>query len=150
MFRFLVKLIKLFKSSLFLAILVVCLGIAVFQMSLKLVNLTAQVATLSASAAMTSVKHKKQMAKLVSRERAKARLKRVIVAIPFLGMGASAAFEASDLNIWLRENPDKDAGDYGCEVTSSSAEVFDDVLNELPQIFRPSKSKIMGKMAVCQ
>ena len=141
-------LIKLFRSSLFLIILIVGLGITLVQTSLKLANLTAQVATLTAAAA-TTAQQKKRMTKILSKERAKARLKRLIVAVPFLGVGASVAFEAGDLNNWLRENPTKDAGDYGCEVTSSSAEVVDEVLSDLPKNFRPSKGKIMGKMPGC-
>lgn len=148
MLRLIIILINLFRSSLFLIILIVGLGITLVQTSLKLANLTAQVATLTAAAA-TTAQQKKRMTKILSKEKAKARLKRLIVAVPFLGVGASIAFEAGDLKNWLRENPTKDAGDYGCEVTSSSAEVVDEVLSDLPKNFRPSKGKIMGKMPEC-
>lgn len=149
MLRLIIILVRSFRSSLFLVILIVGLGITLVQTSLKLANLTAQVATLTAAAATRTAQQKKRMTQIVSKERAKARLKRLIVAVPFLGVGASVAFEAGDLNNWLRENPTKDAGDYGCEVTSSSAEVVDEVLSDLPKNFRPSKGKIMGKMPGC-
>ena len=89
------------------------------------------------------------MTKAISKEKAKARLKRLIVAIPLLGTGAALAFEANDLKVWLGENPNKAPTDYGCEVASSSAEVMDEVLAELPEKFRPSSDLIMSKMPEC-
>ena len=72
--------IRLFRSAMFLFILVVGLGVALIQASLSLASLTAQVTTLTADAATAVIQHKKQMAKAVSKEKAKARLKRLIVA----------------------------------------------------------------------
>ena len=89
------------------------------------------------------------MAKAISKEKAKARLKRLIVAVPLVGTGAAVAFEGNDLKVWLEENPDKSATDYGCEVASSSAEVIDEVLAELPETFRPSNDLIMSRMPEC-
>ena len=89
------------------------------------------------------------MAKAISNEKAKARLKRLIVAVPLVGTGAALAFEANDLKVWLEENPDKAPTDYGCEVASSSAEVMDEVLAELPEKFRPSSDLIMSRMPEC-
>ena len=89
------------------------------------------------------------MAKAISKEKAKARLKRLIVAVPLLGTGAALAFEGNDLKVWLEENPDKSSTDYGCEVASSSAEVMDELLAELPEKFRPSRDLVMSKMPEC-
>ena len=47
------------------------------------------------------------------------------------------------------ESPDKSATDYGCEVASSSAEVMDEVLTELPEKFRTSSDLIMSRMPEC-
>ena len=140
---------RLFRSAIFLFVLAVGLGLAFLQTSLSLASATAQIATLSANAATAAALHKKQMAKAISKEKAKARLKRLIVAVPLLGTGAAVAFEGNDLKVWLGENPDKSATDYGCEVASSSAEVMDEVLAELPEKFRPSSDLVMSRMPEC-
>ena len=140
---------RLFRSAIFLFLLAVGLGVVLLQTSLSLVSATAQVATLSANAATATALHKKQMAKAISKEKAKARLKRLIVAVPLLGTGAAVVFEGNDLKVWLEENPDKSPTDYGCEVASSSAEVMDEVLAELPEKFRPSSDLIMSRMPKC-
>ena len=140
---------RLFRSAIFLFLLTVGLGVALLQTSLSLASAAAQVATLSANAATAAALHKKQMAKAISREKAKARLKRLIVAVPLLGTGAAVAFEGNDLKVWLEENPDKSPTDYGCEVASSSAEVMDEVLAELPEKFRPSSDLVMSRMPEC-
>ena len=140
---------RLFRSAIFLLLLAVGLGLALLQTSLSLASATAQIATLSANAATAAALHKKQMAKAISKEKAKARLKRLIVAVPLLGTGAAVAFEGNDLKVLLAENPDKSPTDYGCEIASSSAEVMDEVLAELPEKFRPSSDLIMSRMPEC-
>ena len=149
MVRLIRFLLGLFKSAIFLFLLAVGLGIGLLQTSLSLAGATAQVATLSANAAKAAALNKKQLAKAISKEKAKARLKRLIAAVPLLGTGAAVAFEGNDLKVWLEENPDKSATDYGCEVASSSAEFMDEVLAELPETFRPSNDLIMSRMPEC-
>ena len=148
MLRLIRFMFRLFKSAIFLFLLGLGLGVALLQTSLSLASATAQVATLSAYATAAAL-HKKQMAKAISKEKAKARLKRLIVAVPLLGTGAAVAFEGNDLKVWLEENPDKSPTDYGCEIASSSAEVMDEVLAELPAKFRPSSDLIMSRMPEC-
>jgi hypothetical protein len=72
---------RLFKSAIFLFLLALGLGVALLQNSLSLASATAQVATLSAYVTTAAALHKKQMAKAISKEKAKARLKRLIVAV---------------------------------------------------------------------
>ena len=149
MLRLIRFLFGLFRSALFLFLLAVGLGVALLQTSLSLASATAQVATLSANAATAAALHKKQMAKAISKEKAKARIKRLIVAVPLLGTGAALAFEANDVKVWLEENPDKSPTDYGCGVAYASADVMDAVLAELPESFRPSRDLIMSRMPEC-
>ena len=149
MLRLITFVFRLFRSAIFLFLLAVGLGVALLQTSLSLASATAQVATLSASAATAAALHKKQMAKAISKEKAKARLKRLIVAVPLVGTGAAIAFEGNDLKVWLEENPDKSPTDYGCGVAYASAEVMDEVLAELPEKFRPSSDLIMSRMPEC-
>ena len=124
MLRLIRFLFGLFRSALFLFLLAVGLGVALLQTSLSLASATAQVATLSANAATAAALHKKQIAKAISKEKAQARLKRLIVAVPLLGTGAAVAFEGNDLKVWLAENPDKSPTDYGCEVASYSSAIM--------------------------
>ena len=149
MLRLIRFMFRLFRSAIFLFLLALGLGVALLQTGLSLASATAQVASLSANAATAAALHKKQMAKAISKEKAKARLKRLIVAVPLLDTGAALAFEANDLKVWLGENPDKAPTDYGCELASSSAEVMDEVLAELPAKFRPLSDLIMSRMPEC-
>ena len=141
--------LRLFRSAIFLFLLAVGLGVTLLQTSLSLASATAQVVTLPANAATAATLHKKQMAKAISKEKAKARLKRLIVAVPLVGTGAALAFEANDLKVWREENPDKSPRDYGCGVAYASADVKDEVLAELPERFRPSSDLIMSRMPEC-
>ena len=149
MLRLIRFMFRLFRSAIFLFLLALGLGVALLQTSLSLASATAQVASLSANAATAAALHRKQMAKAISNEKAKARLKRLIVAVPLVGTGAALAFEANDLKVWLEENSGKSPKDYGCEVASSSVEVMDEVLAELPEKFRPSSDLIMSRMPEC-
>ena len=89
------------------------------------------------------------MAKAISKEKAKARLRLLIVAVPLVDTRAALAFEANDLKVWLEENPDNSPTDYGCGVAYASADVMDEVLAELPERFRPSSGLIMSRMPEC-
>jgi hypothetical protein len=51
------------------------------------------------------------MAKAISKEKAKARLRLLIVAVPLVDTRAALAFEANDLKVWLEENPDNSPTD---------------------------------------
>jgi len=149
MVRLITFVFRLFRSAIFLFLLAVGLGLALLQTSLSLASTTAQVATLTVDAATAAAVHKEQMAKAISKEKAKARLKRLIVAVPLVGTGAALAFEANDLKVWLEENPDKSPTDYGCGVAYASADVMDAVLAELPEKFRPSIDLIMSRVPEC-
>jgi len=149
MLRLIRFVLRLFRSAIFLFLLAVGLGVTLLQTSLSLASATAQIVSLSANAATAATLHKKQMAKAISKEKAKARLKRLIVAVPLVGTGAALAFEANDLKVWREENPDKSPRDYGCGVAYASADVMDEVLAELPERFRPSSDLIMSRMPEC-
>ena len=140
---------KSVKSTLVLVSLVLVLGVGAIKLGLSVIKLTGEVATLTAAAASKAALHKKQLSKAVAKERAKARLKRLVVAIPVAGTAAAIAFEASDAANWLEENPDKSSTDYGCEVAGDSAEVIDEVLIELPELIRPQKELILSKLPTC-
>ena len=108
-----------------------------------------QVAGLTASAATAAVTHRKELAATVSRVKAKARLRRLVAAIPLAGIAAAAEFERRDFLSWQEENPDGTFGQYGCEASVLSAEVMDEVLQELPEAVRPRKETVLKMLPKC-
>ncbi|PSL16051.1 hypothetical protein [Shimia abyssi] len=106
--------------------------------------------SLSAQLAAAGVAHAAAMSRAVAREKAKGRLKRIMVAVPIVGTAVAGGFEYYEYTQWQEDNPDKDAGDYGCEVAQASAEVMDEVLMELPETVRPSEQFVQGYIPECE
>ena len=131
--------LKLFKNVFFLGFLVISLTISTLTLGFHAANLTAKVVALTAASTIAAVKHRKDITKIL----AKARLKRVIVAIPILGSGAAVAFEASEFKNWQAANPQKSEVDYLCENASLTIEIFEDVIKELPENLQVSP-EILG------
>ena len=55
-----------------------------------------------------------ELKKALKKEKVKSRMKRAIVAVPFIGSVAFAAMEINDLRLWKKENPGKTDSDYAC------------------------------------
>ncbi|WP_323764230.1 hypothetical protein [Marinovum sp.] len=140
---------SLFRNTAFLLITCATLAVSTAGLAVKTLSLSAQVATLSASAAGSALAQRKAVAKAVARSKSKARLRRVMVGVPLLGLAAAAAFERQDYLDWQQDNPGGTLGDYGCDVARSSAEVMDDVLQELPERVRPSPEMVMSLLPDC-
>jgi len=70
--------------------------------------------------------------------------------VPVAGIGAAVAFERQDFLEWKEDNPEGDLETYGCEVSVVSAEVVDDVLQDLPEQVRPSRDWLLSRMPDCQ
>ena len=154
------KLFAFLRTTAFLATLCFALITTTIGLAAWAVSLTTQVATVTASAAASAVAHrkalaaaavqrKKAVAKAVNRTKAKARLRRVVVVVPFAGLAAAAAFEHQDYLEWKKDNPEGDLQEYGCEVSALSAEVIDEVLQELPQQVRPSPELVLSQLPDC-
>jgi hypothetical protein len=71
------------------------------------------------------------------------------VVLPVAGIAAAIAFEREDYLEWKQDNPDGDLEAYGCEVSAVSAEVVDDVLQDLPEQVRPSRDWLLSRMPEC-
>lgn len=143
------NLLRIIRSSFFIgSLLVFLLGIAVSS-TLWALQLSSTVAIMSGNAAATAVRHRKEIATAVARTKAKARLRRLIAAVPLIGAGAVVYFEEQDYQEWLEENPGGTRGDYACEVSHFSAEVVDKVLAELPERVRPGPDTVLGWMPEC-
>lgn len=148
---------RFLRSVGFLITLCVSLAISTVTFAMQTANLTTQVAdltlevaTISGQAAAAAIQHRKTIAKAVVRTKAKARLRRVMVAIPIIGIGLAAEFERRDYTQWQGENPDGTMQQYSCEVATYSAEVVDEVLQELPETVRPSRATVLNWMPECE
>jgi hypothetical protein len=144
------------RRTIFVASLFVFLAGAAISSTLWALQLSSTVAVMSASAAATAIKHRKEVMNAVAKTKAKARLRRYIVAIPAVGLAANAYFETKDYEDWIEENPGKTSGDYACEVGQQSAEVIeevivelDEVLTDLPSWLHPEPGTVLGWMPEC-
>ena len=143
------RLLRLFRTVSFLAVLCFALATTALSMSIWAISLTAQVSTMTVSAAAAAIANRRAIAAAVVRTKAKARLRRALVVLPIAGVAAAVAFEREDYLEWKAENPDGDWEDYGCEVGTVSAEVVDEVLQELPEQLRPSKDWLISRLPDC-
>ena len=96
---------------------------------------TAEVASslrlkLANAAAAAQVIQRTALAKQKAKMKAKARLKRSLVAIPIMGVALVVLFEEQDYREWAIENPKKGRAEYACEVATYSAEVIDEVVSD--------------------
>jgi hypothetical protein len=139
----------LLRTTGFLVMLCVSLATTALSMGVWAVSLTTQVTTMTASAAAAAIAHRKAIAAAVVRTKAKARLRRALVVLPVAGIAAAIAFEREDYLEWKQDNPDGDLETYGCEVSAVSAEVVDDVLQDLPEKIRPSRDWLLSRMPKC-
>ena len=139
----------LLKNTIFVVWLVGALASISIGMAIFTFQATATVARLSAEAANTAIRHRKEIAKAVTKVKAKARLKRIITMVPLAGLAAGAYFEEQEYEEWLEDNPDGSRQEYLCEVTVLSSEVLDEVLIGLPELIRPSKSAVTDMMPKC-
>lgn len=142
-------LFRLIRSSIFVGSLVIFLLGAAVTSTLWALQLSSTVATMSANAAATAVRHRKEIARAIARTKAKARLRRFIATVPVFGVGTVIYFEEQDYREWLEENPKGTRGDYSCEVAHFSADVIDGVLAGLPEYLRPGPYTVLGWIPEC-
>ena len=118
------------------------------NIGLGLLSFVVQPAAVASAVAATKlqaeISERKAVAKAKAKLKAKARLQRVVAAIPLAGMAGVAAFEYSDYQAWLDENPEGSMGQYASEVATMSKEVAGEVLDELPAPVRPDSDKLLS------
>lgn len=151
--RLLRSIAALIRTTAFLVVLCVTLATTTLSAGLAAISMSAQVATLTAGAAVAAATKAKAVATAVAKakakEKSKARLKRLLVAVPVAGIAAAAAFEYADYREWQEEHPDGTVSDYGCEVATLSAEVVDEVLQDLPEATRPPRDLLLSQLPAC-
>lgn len=136
----------LLKNTVFLTSMCLMLAISTATLAVKTLSLGAKVAAVTAGA--VAAQHK-AVATAVTRTKAKARLRRVVVMVPVAGIAAVGYFEEQDYQEWKEQNPELGRADYGCEVSQVSAEVIDDMLQDLPEAVRPSREFMLSKLPEC-
>ena len=112
-------------------------------------QLATSVARLTTEATATALKHRKAIAKAVAKTKAKARLKRALVMVPIAGIAAGAYFEEQDYREWKQQNPNGNRQDYACEVAALTAEILDELLQEIPDNLRPSGERLTDQLPKC-
>lgn len=74
--------------------------------------------------------HQKEVAKVKTKERAKAKVQRAVSAVPILGTAAFAIFEKIEFDNWKKENPDGTVEEYTIELGASVESVLKDEYKE--------------------
>jgi len=142
--------LSIFKNTIFTIWLVGALASLSIGMATWAFQTTATVAKMSAEAAITAVKHRKEIATTVSKIKAKARLKRIITMIPLAGAAAGIYFEEQEYMEWKVDNVDGSRSDYMCEVAEITSDVLNEVLNELPEALVPSQTTLNSMVKKCE
>ena len=128
---------SLLRNTTFLLWLFGSMTLTIISMGFWAASLSTQVATMTATTASTILAQRKAATKTVAKVKAKARLRRLVAAVPFAGVASLAYFEEQDYQEWLEENPAGTRGDYACEVAHITSEVIDEFLRDLPTSLRP-------------
>ena len=136
---------RLFNNFIFLGWRCGVLGSLSLGLALWSVKLSADIAVLTSEAAIQVVKHSKEISKVL----AKARLRRVVVMMPFAGAGMGAYFEERDYQVWKLDNPNGSRRDYGCEVALVTADLLDEFLAEIPNFLSVSKNSFSNRISRC-
>jgi len=142
--------LTLFKNTIFLTWLFCSLASLTVFTSIWALQKTYMVAKLSTEITTNTIKHKKEIQKTISKIKAKARLKRIIIMLPFVGAAAGVYFEESEFQEWLLDNPGGTRSDYLCEIADVTTEILDEVINDLPQSIKPNKALIETITPKCQ
>lgn len=125
----------------------VALGIVSFVLQ-PLWRAAAVTSAVAAHEVKSEIEERNAIAKARSKEKAKARLKRIATAVPLLGLGAATYFEYGDYQEWLEDNPDGDFKLYSTQVLNETQQIADEVLEELPDIGNFDTAKLLARMQV--
>lgn len=135
-------------------------GIFAFQQSLKVAGMAADLASALTELSTVKASHKSKLAKLEldheselleqkAKLKARERIRRTLIAVPVVGAGLIVYFEEQDYQDWLIDHPDGSRADYACEVASYSAEVIDEIVENivdasqnLPKSVRPDPDNV--------
>ena len=139
----------------FLFVSTIGIGVWAVQQTIRIASLTAELTNSVSELASTKATHKTEMSKQKAQLKAKARLRRGLVAVPVVGAGLIIYFEEQDFQEWSKENPDGDRAKYLCEVATNSAEIIDEIAEDtlkavqrLPEPLRPDAEIVKSWLEV--
>jgi len=124
---------------------VALLGYQQRRATARAARLTYRVAELSSRVALLGEQHRRALAQAI----AKARVRRLIVAVPVVGAAAAVYFERQTYYEWQQLYPDGTFEDYVCDMATLTAEAIDEVLQELPSWSRPPERVVEGFLYNC-
>jgi uncharacterized membrane protein YebE (DUF533 family) len=136
----------LLKNTVFLTLLCATLAISTATLAVKTLSLAGKVTAVAAGAAAAQ---RQAVATAVTRTKAKARLRRMVVMVPVAGIAAAGYFEEQDYQEWKAQNPDLGRADYACEMSRISADVVDEMLQDLPEDVRPDRDFLLSRLPTC-
>ena len=142
--KFIFVVMRLLKNTMFTIVLLITLTISTAGLVLKTLSIKAQMTVATAHVAKSAVNNRKEIAAAVVRVKVEARLRRIVEALPFVGVAAVVAFEKRDYESWQIDNPNRTLACYSCETATIGAEILDEVLAELPEKIRPSKDNVLS------
>ena len=134
------RLLAFFRNTMFLGALCLLL------LTTTIGAITWGIQTAALATAVTS----KAVAKAVMKTKAKARIRRAVVAIPVIGIGAMVYFEERNFKEWKADNPEGTRQGYGCEVVEATSLVIEEVLQELPEYVRPEPETVFKLIPKCE
>lgn len=143
------KILKAFRSVVFLSWLSFAFASVAISATVWALQLGATVTALTAQAASAAISHRRELAQAVARAKARARVQRLVAAVPIAGVGAIAYFKEQDFQDWKEQNPEGTRQQYACEVSALTAEVIDEVLQDLPESIRPEPATVLRYMPEC-
>ena len=124
-------------------------GVFAIQQTLRIASLATDLANSATELAATKAAHKKSLSKQKAKLKAKSRLRRGLIAVPFIGAGLIIYFEEQDFQEWIDEHPGGDRKQYACEVATYSAEIIDELVADtlaatenLPDYLQPNAAKV--------
>lgn len=134
------------RNTVFVVWLIIALITTTLSAAAWATYATWKVAQLTYQVGHMAYQHRKAMARAI----AKARLRRLTVAIPVIGSAAAFYFERQTYNEWRVLYPEGTFDDYACDMATLTAEVLDDVLQELPETIRLSERRVSGFFPTCE
>ena len=141
--------LSLFKNTVFLIWLLCSLASITVFTSIWALQKTFIVAKLSAEITSNTIKHRKEIKKIITKIKAKARLKRIITMLPIAGAAAGLYFEESEFQEWLIDNPNGKRSDYLCEIAEITSEIIDEVIDDLPQSIKSGENLLKAITPEC-
>lgn len=113
----------------------------------NLASTSAQVSRFNRQLSLLQRNTTRAVAAAVARERAKARLRRMVVAVPAVGSLLAAYYVEVEYQEWLEENPGGDRTRYACEVAQSTSEIIQEEVESYRDFLESDRVEVVPAWA---